>query len=46
MVTGADIKIAAHSHWMLPAVVKYASAVVLLAILGYALFSKTKTNHK
>jgi len=46
LVTSTDIKIAAHSHWMLPAGVKYASAVVLLAILGYALFSKTKTNHK
>ncbi|MGB2863853.1 MAG: permease [Sedimentisphaerales bacterium] len=46
LVTSADINIAAHSHWMLPAGVKYASAVVLLAVLGYALFSKTKTNHK
>jgi len=46
LATGADIEISAHPHWMLPAVVKYASAVVLLAVLGYALFSKTKTNHK
>jgi len=46
LATRADIEIAAHSHWMLPAVVKYASAVVLLAILGYALFSKPKTSHK
>jgi len=46
LVTSADIDIAAHSHWMLPTAVKYASAVVLLAILGYALFSKTKNHHK
>ncbi len=46
LATGADIQIAAHPHWMLPSVVKYASAVVLLAVLGYALFSKRKTNHK
>ena len=46
LATSADIDIAAHPHWMLPTVVKYASAVVLLAVLGYALFSKTKTNHK
>jgi len=46
LVTRTDINIAAHSHWMLPAVVKYASAVVLLAVLGYALFSKGKSKHK
>ena len=46
LATSADIEIAAHSHWMLPAAVKYASAVVLLAVLGYALFSKTKASHK
>ncbi len=32
-----DIEIAAQPHWMLPVVLKYASAVVLLAVLGYAL---------
>jgi uncharacterized membrane protein YraQ (UPF0718 family) len=41
----ADIDIAAHPHWMLPDYVKYASAVLLLAVLGYALFSKRKSNH-
>jgi len=41
----ADIDIAAHSHWMLPDFAKYASAVLLLAVLGYALFSKKKNNH-
>jgi len=46
LATSADIQIAARPHWMLPAGVKYASAVVLLAVLGYALFSKSKTSHK
>ena len=46
LATSVDIDITAHPHWMLPNFVKYASAVVLLAILGYALFSKAKTNHK
>ena len=46
LATSADIDIAAHPHWMLPVVIKYASAVVLLAVLGYALFSKNKANHK
>ena len=42
LATSADINIAAYPHWMLPASVKYALAVVLLVVLGYALFSKTK----
>jgi len=46
LATSVDIEIAASPHWMLPAVIKYVSAVVLLAVLGYALFSKTKDNHK
>jgi len=46
LATSADIEIAAHPNWMLPAGVKYASAVLLLALLGYALFSKSKTHHK
>jgi uncharacterized membrane protein YraQ (UPF0718 family) len=41
-----DINIAAQPHWMLPDFVKYISAVVLLGILGYAFFNKTKANHK
>ncbi|MHC4324681.1 MAG: permease [Planctomycetota bacterium] len=45
LAASADIDIAAHRHWMLPDFVKYASAVVLLAVLGYALFSKEKNNH-
>lgn len=45
IAAGIDIEIATRPGWMLPAVVKYASAVVLLAVLGYALFSKTKANH-
>ena len=46
LATSSDIEIAAHPHWMLPDVVKYASAVVLLAVLGYALFTKSKKHHK
>ena len=46
MAASVDIEIAANPLWMLPAFVKYASAVVLLAVLGYALFSKTKVSHK
>jgi uncharacterized membrane protein YraQ (UPF0718 family) len=46
LATSVDINIAAHPHWMLPDSVKYASAIILLGVLGYALFSKTKTNHK
>jgi hypothetical protein len=46
LATSVDIDITAHPHWMLPAIVKYISAVVLLAVLGYALFSKaTKTTN-
>jgi uncharacterized membrane protein YraQ (UPF0718 family) len=45
LATSADIDIAAHPHWMLPEFVKYASAVVLLAVLGYAFFSKRKKGH-
>jgi uncharacterized membrane protein YraQ (UPF0718 family) len=46
LVARVDINIAAHSHWMLPDFVKYASAIALLVILGYALLSKRKTSHK
>jgi len=46
LATSADIEIAAHPHWMLPDFIKYASAVVLLTVLAYALLGKPKTNHK
>jgi uncharacterized membrane protein YraQ (UPF0718 family) len=42
LAASVDIKIAAHSHWMLPDFVKYVSAAILLGVLGYALFSKSK----
>ena len=45
MATSVDINIAAHPHWILPDFVKYISAVVLLGMLSYALFSKSKTHH-
>jgi uncharacterized membrane protein YraQ (UPF0718 family) len=40
---GIDFDIAARPGWMLPDVVKYASASVLLAVLGFALLRRT--NH-
>lgn len=46
LATSVDIDITAHPHWMLPDFVKYISAAVLLAVLGYALFSKKKTSQK
>ena len=39
---GIDFEIAARPGWMLPLVVKYASAGLLLAVLGFAVFSKEK----
>jgi uncharacterized membrane protein YraQ (UPF0718 family) len=45
LATSVDINIAAHPHWMLPGFVKYVSAVVLLGVLGYAFFNKSKTHH-
>jgi uncharacterized membrane protein YraQ (UPF0718 family) len=42
IAAGIDIEIATRPGWMLPDVVKYISAIILLAILGYAIFSKRK----
>jgi uncharacterized membrane protein YraQ (UPF0718 family) len=39
---GVDIEIGAHPHWMLPAPIKYASALALLLVLGYALWPRPK----
>jgi len=39
---GVDFEIVTRSGWMLPAVVKYVSAVVLLAVLVFAVFTKKK----
>ena len=46
IATGVNIEIVTRPGWMLPDFVKYASAVVLLAVLGYALFRKRKSSHK
>jgi len=46
LVTTTDINIATHSHRMLPDYVKSASAIILLAVLGYAFFSKAKISHE
>jgi uncharacterized membrane protein YraQ (UPF0718 family) len=42
IAVGIDIEIATRPGWMLPNIVKYISAVVLLAILGFAILSKRK----
>ena len=42
---GVDFEIAARPGWMLPNAVKYIAAVVLLAVLGYAIASKALQKH-
>jgi uncharacterized membrane protein YraQ (UPF0718 family) len=42
IAAGIDIEIATRPGWMLPNIVKYTSAVFLLAILGFAILSKRK----
>ncbi len=42
IAAGIDIEIVTRHGWMLPNIVKYTSAVVLLAILGFAILSKRK----
>ena len=37
-----DFSVVPESHWMLPPIVKYISAIVLLAVLGFAIFGKKK----
>jgi len=45
IATGFDIEITTHHHWMLPPIVKYISAVVLLAVLTFAILTKKKQAH-
>jgi uncharacterized membrane protein YraQ (UPF0718 family) len=42
LVKGFEFKMTMQHGWMLPDIIKYASAVVLFAVIGYALFSKAK----
>ena len=42
---GVDFEVAARPGWMLPNVVKSGSAIVLFAVLGFALLRKTKKTH-
>ena len=42
IAAGVDFQIVSRPGWMLPSPVKYASAVVLLAVLIFAIFSKQK----
>lgn len=43
--SGLDIDVAIHPHWMLPPIVKYISAVALLAVLAFAILTKRKQAH-
>lgn len=43
--SGMDIEVATHYGWMLPNIVKYVSALVLFAVLGFALFHRPKQTH-
>ena len=45
ITTGFNIEITTHHHWMLPPIVKYISAVVLLAVLTLAILTKKKQTH-
>lgn len=42
IAAGVDFEIATSPGWMLPPVIKYVSAVVLLAVLAFAIFSKKR----
>jgi hypothetical protein len=42
MAFGFDFQIATRPGWMLPPAIKYASAVVLLAVLAFAIFSEKR----
>ena len=43
--TGINVEVAARPGWMLPDLVKSASALVLFAVLGFALFRSSKKIH-
>lgn len=45
LAAGVDLGVAHRPHWMLPDPVKYAAAVVLLAVLGYAIAGKALKKH-
>ncbi|MGB2810044.1 MAG: SO_0444 family Cu/Zn efflux transporter [Sedimentisphaerales bacterium] len=42
IAAGVDFEIAAQPHWMLPPIVKYMSAIALLAVLAFAILAKRK----
>jgi hypothetical protein len=42
VAAGIDFEIADRPGWMLPDAVKYTSALVLLAVLGFALLGRAK----
>ncbi len=45
IAAGMDIEMAHGTHQMLPNAVKYASALALVAVMGYALWPKAKHTH-
>ena len=42
IAAGIDFNVVSKPGWMLPQIVKYIAAVVLLGVLGYAIFTKPK----
>jgi uncharacterized membrane protein YraQ (UPF0718 family) len=42
LARGVDLEVGSQAGWMLPRIVKYISAVVLLVVLAYPIFSKSK----
>ena len=42
---GLEFAVVARPGWMLPSEFKYAAAVVLLVVLGYAIVSKALAKH-
>jgi len=42
IAAGFDFEIGTRPHWMLPPIVKYLSAVALLAVLAFAILTKSK----
>jgi uncharacterized membrane protein YraQ (UPF0718 family) len=45
IISGYNIDITTHHHWMLPPIVKYISAVALLAVLMFAILTQKKQTH-
>ncbi len=46
VAAGVNFEVVARPGWMLPHIVSYTSAVILLAMLGFAVLTKAKAAHK